>query len=188
MKKKLTEMSLGELWQLFPIELRESRSEWWNDYQEIADKLNSWLPEEAVVRIAHIGSTAIKGIKAKNIVDVLVEFTSETNLESMAQILESNGCIIMSVSETRISLNRGYTPEGFAEKVYHIHLRFAGDNDELYFRDYLNQFPELAKEYEALKEKLAIDFKYDRDQYTLQKSSFVEEMTKKAKALYGVRY
>ncbi len=188
MKKKLAEMSLEELWQLFPIELQESRSGWSNDYQEIAANLNRWLPDTDVARISHIGSTAIKGIKAKNIVDVLVELAPEANLKSMTKLVESNGCVIMSASETRVSLNRGYTPEGFAEKVYHIHLRLAGDNDELYFRDYLNQFPEIAKEYEALKETLAVQFKHDRDQYTLQKGSFVEAMTKKAKELYGVRY
>ncbi|MGM0212803.1 GrpB family protein [Enterococcus sp. AZ109] len=188
MKKKLSEMSLEELWQLFPIELNESKSVWQTYYQEIADQLKKWLPKSAVVRISHIGSTAINDIKAKNIVDVLIEMSGGTDLAAIAQLLETKGCIIMSTTKSRVSLNRGYTPEGFAEKVYHIHLRFDGDNDELYFRDYLNQYPEIAKEYESLKEKLAVEFRNDRDQYTLQKSSFVEEKTKKAKELYGVRY
>ena len=57
----------------------------------------------------------------------------------------------MSESEGRVSLNAGYTPEGFADKVYHIHLRYQGDHDELYFRDYLRDHPQIAKDYEALK-------------------------------------
>jgi hypothetical protein len=39
----------------------------------------------------------------------------------------------------KISLNFGYTKDGFAEKVYHVHLRLVGDDDGLYFRDYLNE-------------------------------------------------
>ena len=56
----------------------------------------------------------------------------------------------MSAETNRISLNRGYTENGFADKVYHIHLRYIGDNAELYFRDYLNEHSDVAKEYEAL--------------------------------------
>ena len=61
-------------------------------------------------------------------------------------MLHSSGFIRMSTAADRISLNKGYTKYGFADKVYHIHLRFFGDNDELYFRDYLNAFPKIAKE------------------------------------------
>lgn len=57
----------------------------------------------------------------------------------------------MSTEDRRISLNSGYTKNGFADKVFHIHLRYVGDNDELYFRDYLKDHPQIAKEYETLK-------------------------------------
>ena len=67
-----------------------------------------------------------------------------------AHVLEQNGFIRMSDAANRISLNMGYTENGFADKVYHIHLRYAGDNAELYFRDYLNAHPDVAKEYETL--------------------------------------
>jgi len=36
------------------------------------------------------------------------------------------------------------------KKVYHLHLRYRGDNDELYFKEYLNDHPGIAKEYEQL--------------------------------------
>lgn len=57
----------------------------------------------------------------------------------------------MNETEDWISLNKGYTENGFAEKVFHIHLRYIGNNNELYFRDYLNEYPKIAKEYEKLK-------------------------------------
>lgn len=94
----------------------------------------------------------------------------------------------MNVSENRVSLNRGYTSNGFAEKVYHIHLRHIGDNAELYFRDYLNQFYEIAKKCECLKEKLAVSYRNDRDLYTDEKGAFIKQVTQKAKKFYGAKY
>ena len=44
----------------------------------------------------------------------------------------------MSESPNRVSLNKGYTEQGFAES-FHLHLRMTGDHDEIYFRDYLCQ-------------------------------------------------
>ena len=46
---------------------------------------------------------------------------------------------------------KGYTDAGFAEKVFRLHLRYTDDNDELYFKDYLNDFHDVAKDYEKLK-------------------------------------
>ena len=80
-----------------------------------------------------------------------------------------------------MSFNKGYMEEGFADKVYHLHLRYAGDNDEIYFRDYLNAHPEVAKEYETLKLGLWKRFEHDRDGYTAAKSEFVTKYTELAK-------
>ena len=60
----------------------------------------------------------------------------------------------MSVQDNRISLDKGHTENGFPDKIYHIHQRYTGDNDELYFRDYLNESSDVAKEYETLKLRL----------------------------------
>ena len=179
MSKKLSEMTLEELWRLFPIILTEHRDCWEEYYAEQASALRKLLPERA--KINHIGSTAIKGIWAKPIVDILVEVDGEVDLLQIAEILQTGGWIKMSESERRMSFNNGYTENGFAEKVYHLHLRYAGDNDEIYFRDYLNAHPEVAKEYEALKFKLWKKFEHDRDGYTNAKSDFVKRYTTLAK-------
>lgn len=42
----------------------------------------------------------------------------------------------MNMTETRITLNKGYTEQGFSEKALHLHIRIVGDNDGLYSRDY----------------------------------------------------
>ena len=64
----------------------------------------------------------------------------------------------------------------------------AGDHDELYFRDYLQEHPDVAKEYETLKRRLWKEFEHNRDSYTDAKTEFVLEYTKRAKAKYQGRY
>jgi len=85
-------------------------------------------------------------------------------------------------------LNAGYTPEGFADKVYHIHLRYQGDHDELYFRDYLREHTQVAKDYEALKLSLWAQYEHNRDAYTDAKTDFIQTWTRQARQDYGGRY
>ncbi len=181
-------MTLEELWELFPIFLVEHNDKWGTYYKEIESLLQRLLADYPDCRISHIGSTAIPDIKAKNIIDVLVEIPSEASIEDVAHLMEKNGFIIMSTASKRISLNKGYTKYGFADKVYHIHLRFFGDNDELYFRDYLTAFPEVAKEYEQLKMGLWRKYEYDREAYTEAKGEFIRKWTNEALKEYKNRY
>lgn len=188
MGKKLSEMTLEELWELFPIFLTEHRDNWAGDYREMEERLNSGLSGLRLVRISHIGSTAVRDIWAKNIVDILVEAAPSQDLEAAAGAIEKMGFTRMSSSGNRYSFQWGYTEAGFGEKVYHLHLRYEGDNDELYFRDYLNDHPEVAREYEALKLELWPKFEHDRDGYTEAKSEFVKKWTSIAKEAYRGRY
>lgn len=188
MGKELSEMTLEELWELFPISLVEHTDQWADDYIEIETLLRDLFTGCPIHRISHIGSTAIKGIWAKNIVDVMVEVPESSSLKDMARILEQNGFTVMSAEATRISLNKGYTKYGFADKVYHIHLRYAGDNDELYFRDYLNEYPDVAREYESLKLRLWKQYEHNRDAYTDAKTDFISKWTAEARKEYGDRY
>ncbi len=188
MSKELSEMSLEELWELFPIFLVAHNDKWNVYYNEIETFLKNVLSECPVERISHIGSTAIAGIWAKDIVDVLIEVSGESELSHTAEVIEQNGFIRMSTGVSRISFNRGYEKDGFAEKVYHLHLCYAGDNDELYFRDYLNEYPQTAKEYETIKLQLWKQFEHNRDAYTDAKTEFVRKWTDEAKKVYAGRY
>ncbi len=80
----------------------------------------------------------------------------------------------MSASDRRMSINKGYTPAGYAEKVFHIHLHPYGDNDDIFFRDYLTAHPEVAKQYESLKLSLLPEYRNNRDGYTEAKTHFVK--------------
>ena len=179
MGKSLSDMTLEELWRLFPIFLTPHQEVWKDWYQEEAATLQTMLPASA--QLHHIGSTAIPGIWAKPIIDILVEVPGEGDLERVRETLVGNGYLCMSESSRRVSLNKGYTQDGFAQKVFHIHVRCQGDHDEVYFRDYLTQHPEVAKEYETSKLGLWKQFEHDRDGYTKAKTDFVQRYTQKAK-------
>lgn len=172
-RKQLKDMTLEELWELFPIVLTPYDPHW-AEWAEEEKKIISALLYGFDKRITHIGSTAIPGIMAKPIVDILVEIPVETDKEEIRKIMEAEGYICMSASDTRMSFNKGYTPKGYAERVFHIHLHPMGDNDEIRFRDYLISHPDIAKEYERLKLSLLPKFKHNRDAYTEAKTGFVK--------------
>ena len=186
MGKKLSEMSLEELWQLFPVFLTEHKDCWKDWYAREEAFLKSILVQTA--RINHIGSTAIPSIWAKPIIDILVEIPGGCSLTDSKEVLENNGYICMSQSGDRISCNKGYTENGFADRVFHVHLRYAGDHDELYFRDYLMEHADIAGQYEKMKIKLWREYEHNRDAYTEAKTEFVRKWTAQAKEIYGGRY
>lgn len=172
-------MTLEELWQIFPIVLTEHRACWADWYAEEVKRLAKLLPADTEYH--HVGSTAVRGIMAKPIVDILVAVDSVEKLQATANVLQENGYVVMSASENRVSLNKGYTENGFAERVFHLHARLKGDTDEIYFRDYLNAHPDVATEYERLKLRLWKQFEHNRDAYTDGKTSFVKKYTALAK-------
>ena len=188
MGKKLSEMTLEELWALFPIILTPYNPEWSGWYAEEERFLRRILPEEAVCAVSHIGSTAIPSIWAKPIIDILIELQPGRSIEMLADLLASCGYICMNRSPIRIALNKGYTEKGFAERVFHLHLRYAGDHDELYFRDYLNAHPDAARKYESLKLKLWHEFEHDRDGYTQAKGELVARYTELGKEHFPGKY
>jgi len=183
---KLEDMTLDELWCLFPITFVDNTDNFENIYLEEEKNLKTLLGQD-IVRINHIGSTSIKNIKTKPIVDILIEIKLDKK-EKVKEILLNNNYILMNESKDKISFNKGYTPNGYADKVFHIHIKEYGNSDELYFRDYLNEFPEKAKSYEKLKLSLFDKYNPNRDLYTEGKKEFVEEIVSLAKEKYKDRY
>lgn len=179
MDKKLSQMTLEELWQLFPIILTEHKPYWADWFNEEVEELKSILSPNT--EYYHIGSTAVNGIMAKPIIDIMIVVNSPEKLTQTGELLRKHNRIIMSATDTRISLNKGYTENGFAERVFHYHIRLNGDTDENYFRDYLNAHPDVAKDYERLKLSLCKVYKHNRDAYTNAKADFVKYYTELAK-------
>ena len=186
--KTLQNMNLEELWQLFPIVLKEHNPFYCAWYGEEKEKLFSVFPEAC--RISHIGSTAVNGLTAKPIVDILLELPETYSVNASAALLEKAGWQVMMKKEEEktLDLNKGYTLQGFAEKVYHLHVKPSGDWNELYFRDYLQKYPEIARQYETLKLCLWKQFEHNRDAYTDGKAEFVNRYSQMAREEFGSRY
>lgn len=89
----LSEMTLDELWQLFPIILKPHNPEYKNWYNEETEKIVSFIGAENISRISHIGSTAVPGLDAKPTVDILLEIINK-NID--LDILEKSDWMLMS--------------------------------------------------------------------------------------------
>ena len=180
-------MTLEELWQLFPIILSAHNPDWKLYYNEEKDLLTRYFGK-IMVRISHIGSTAVEGLIAKPTVDILLEADPSASPDAVRRIAERCGYTVMSektVPEYQLDLCKGYTPQGFADKVFHLHIRHPGDWDEIVFRDYLRQNPVRAQEYARLKKDLQKRFKHDRDAYTEAKGDFIRACVKEARGRKG---
>lgn len=176
-------MSNFELWRLFPVIVKEYNIDYPAWFAGEAAKLNKLLPV-APGELHHIGSTAVPGLAAKPTIDMLLEVKPETDLTQLRQTLEKAGWIACPRPDQPppgMMFLKGYTPNGFAEKVFHLHLRYGRDHDEIYFRDYLSSHPEIAEEYAVLKRKLQRQYEFDRDAYTAAKSDFVRQYTRLAR-------
>ena len=176
-------MTLEELWQLFPIILTEHDPNWARFYEDekalLSEKFGAVL-----TRISHIGSTAVKGLTAKPTVDILLEVNDGTAPDPVRKIALDSGYLVMSESlapEYRLDLCKGYTPQGFADRVFHLHIRYPGDWDEIIFCDFLKQNPGKAQEYAALKLGLQKRFKHNRDAYTEAKGDFIRACVNEAR-------
>ncbi len=180
-RKPLEELTLEELWELFPISLEPHKDRWFRKFEFEKNYLLTHLSQDKIEMIEHVGSTAIPTIYAKNIIDILIVVKNEYDMHDIAEYLSTIGYIIMSRKTNRVSLNKGYTRHGFAKDVFHLHLRYPGDQDELLFRDYLIHHADAALDYENLKLRLSIQYKHNRDAYTEAKTAFVKDIIKKAK-------
>ncbi len=178
--KELSEMTLDELWQLFPIILSEYAPEWLVWYNDEEAKLRALLGD-LIRRVDHIGSTSVPGLLAKPTVDILLQVSDETDAAYLKTLLERGGWGLMHENGLFLDLQKGYTINGFADRVYHLHVKPLGDYDELRFRDYIATHPDAAAEYVALKRELSLLYKHNRDGYTEAKTDFIRSIVAKAR-------
>jgi GrpB-like predicted nucleotidyltransferase (UPF0157 family) len=176
---------------IYPVILSEYNSAWLEWYAEEKINLERLIGANNIVRISHIGSTAVPGLTAKPTVDIILEISKSADLNKLTAALPSPEYICLSgegltmpTPPPHMMFLKGYLSNGFAEKVYHIHVRYPGDDDtrdKILFRDYLIAHPEVATEYAGLKQELFDDFEHNRDGYTEAKGAFIKGIIEKAK-------
>jgi len=190
MKKPISEMALEELYELFPVVLKEHNPQYKEWYEIEKQNILKNISADDIIRINHIGSSAVKGLLAKPTVDILLEVDGGCNISRLINDIGSIGYGLMTRSNEPmgISFGKGYTRDGFADKVYHLHVKYFGNWDQLYFRDYLIAHPDVADEYGKLKLNLLKDFEHLRDEYTVAKTEFVLKYSKMAKCEFQNKY
>jgi GrpB-like predicted nucleotidyltransferase (UPF0157 family) len=167
-------------------------SEWPALFKKEKEFLIKLLPGTIVKRVEHFGSTAVKGLSAKPVVDILVEVSSfEETIEKIVPLLASEGYEYfwrpVSNNEADVYYAWFIRRNSIGKRTHHIHMVEKNSRlwDRLFFRDYLIEFPDAAKKYEKLKNKLAFNYPNDRVSYTKGKTDFILEMTEKAKRYYS---
>ncbi len=161
---------------------------WPSLFESEAAFLRRKLPKSVVVKIEHFGSTAVPGLAAKPVVDVLVEVSSlaETQ-EQVVPILEAEGYDYFWRTDVSPAYPWFIKRDSRGKRTHHLHMVEADSKlwERLYFRDYLRDFPEEANRYAELKLFLAEQHPNDRVAYTLGKTDYVMEITERAKHHYG---
>ncbi len=184
MSKPLNEMTNEELWKLFPIILSEHMPFWKERYESEKELIANAIGSKNIVRMNHYGSTSVPGLIAKPTIDILLEIAEDAGLEKLQQNMMSIGYLYSPQPKDpppSMMFMKGYTPRGFEGQVFHVHIRYGGDWDELYFRDYLKSHPDAAAEYSELKKQLMKKFEFDRDGYTQAKGDFIRRITSLAR-------
>lgn len=188
MSTPLSQLSNEELWQLFPIILSDHQPDW-KDFYLSEKKVLQQLIGSDLVQINHIGSTAVPELIAKPTIDMLMQIKEETNLPQLISTIESLGYIYSEQPGNpppHMVFMKGYTPKGFKGQAFHLHVRYPGDWNELYFCHYLQVHPEVAKAYGELKIRLKKQYEHNRDGYTEAKSDFIRKATEQARQEFHI--
>ena len=126
--------------------------------------------------IEHVGSTAVVGLCAKPVIDVMVGVASLAESEPAKDALREAG---YQYSDYRTDVMHWFCKPSFAMRTHHLHLipyQSQLWHDRLRFRDLLRTDSAVAAEYAALKLDLAKKFELDREAYTEGKSPFISRV------------
>jgi GrpB-like predicted nucleotidyltransferase (UPF0157 family) len=172
------------------ISIAPYNPKWPRSFEEEANVLRLKLPVSSINRIEHFGSTAVPGLAAKPIIDILVEVASlDETQKQIVPVLESEGYDYFWRTDTDPPYAWFIKRESEGKRTHHIHMVEADSKlwERLYFRDYLREFHVEAKYYEELKQSLSEKYPNDRIAYTKGKAQFIESITERAKLYYGAQ-
>ena len=163
------------------LELMDYRDDYSEIYEEEKKELLK-IYKERISAIDHVGSTSIKNIKSKPIIDILIQ---TDDLEDFKKFTESNveGEIYTVKKEPTMGGDYLIRKEENGKVKAFIHVYKTGDMNgitSIIFRDYMNSHKDEAKRYEALKTELYEKYKDNRKEYTLGKDKYIKEIIDKA--------
>jgi len=169
-----------------PVLIVDYDPRWPTIYSKEKDQILSVVGNK-VVAIEHVGSTAIPGLGAKPIIDIMVAVRQLLDASGCIEPLRSIGYVYVPEYEKELPERRYFRkgPEGVRNKHFHLHMvQHGGDfwKRHLMFRGYLRCHPDVAQQYCELKRKLAEKHVLDREAYTEAKTPFIESILTQAAA------
>ena len=164
----------------------EYNPNWVNEFLIESSKLKDVLGD-IVNNIHHIGSTAVPGLMAKPIIDIMPEVTDLGLLDAKSNEMEKLGYEVMGAFGIP---GRRYFRKGGDHRTHQIHAFKSGDPNlirHLAFRDYLIAHEQIAKEYGELKFSIARSINNDIERYSDEKDPFIKHHEMKALKWYKNR-
>lgn len=161
---------------------------WPEQYAAVEAKLVRSLPPDLIIRIDHIGSTAVPGCRAKPIVDVQVEVTNLQRVrEEVVPIMDDMGYEFIwrpTMGERSAFYAWFILRDARGQRTQHVHMVEPDEasEDRLIFRDHLRAHAEDVKRYEALKQQLSLAHPNDRVAYTQGKTAYIASIIQQARA------
>lgn len=169
------------------IELHPPQSGWTAKFQSEAAALRPLFAPGVLRDLQHIGSTAIEGIAAKPIIDMMALVTGLAQARALIEPLSARGYAFWAENPRtdRLFFVRGLPPA--AQRSHHLHV--TADAGELarhvLFRDHLNAHPGERAAYEAFKRDLAARYRDDREAYSEAKADWVRAAEERARSRKG---
>lgn len=167
------------------VELMPHQDGWYDIAQKTIDDMKLMLGNIAV-DIQHVGSTSIKNISAKPIIDIAVGVNSFDDImkDDVIEKLSGAGYIHKPSNDNEVQRYFNCGDDEKDMRTHHIHVVIFGDeewNNYIRFRDYLNNSISMAKAYNRLKQELMTEYKHDRGKYTEMKAAFILSIIQEAK-------
>ena len=153
---------------------------WPEKYEVEAVRLRTILRADLILDIQHFGSTAVPGLDAKPIIDILLATPDLPKARAMFPAsLEPQGYAFWTDNPKldRLFFVKGLPPAA-PHRTHHLHVTEVGGAlwGQLAFRDHLRRHPPDAESYAALKRDLAVRHRTDREAYTAAKAEFIRAL------------
>ena len=153
--------------------------QWIESYEREAETLKNLL-SDLLIQPHHIGSTSVKGLAAKPIVDILLEVSEVSAIDALKTTIIENGYQFWG--EYGLA-GRRFLTKGTAPRTHNIHCYESNDPEgdrHLAYRDYLRAHSDIAAKYESLKRQIAANCNHDIEKYCAGKDPFIKHHQKLA--------
>lgn len=163
-----------------PIQVVPYDESWPGMFEKERRILEGLLTQWLVGPVEHIGSTAVFGLAAKPVIDIMAGVTSLDESRPAIPVLATVGYVYFPYQPEQ---KHWFCKPSPAFRTHHLHLIPVGSkqwNEQLAFRNYLRQDSVAAREYAELKRLLATQYEFDREAYTEAKGPFIQRILKLA--------